>query len=59
MQKNMIGERLYPLIQAQQPQHAAKITGMLLKMNNNELLNLLKSPEALKAKVTEAVLWCN
>jgi len=54
-QKNMIGERLYPLIQAQQPQRAGKITGMLLEMDNGELLNLLESPEALKAKVTEAV----
>ena len=53
-QKNMIGERLYPLIQAQQPQRAGKITGMLLEMDNHELLNLLESPEALKAKVTEA-----
>lgn len=54
-QKNMIGERLYPLIQAQQPQRAGKITGMLLEMDNGELLNLLESPDALKAKVQEAV----
>jgi polyadenylate-binding protein len=54
-QKNMIGERLYPLIQAQQPQRAGKITGMLLEMDNGELLNLLESPDALKAKVNEAV----
>ena len=54
-QKNMIGERLYPLIQAQQPQRAGKITGMLLEMDNGELLNLLESPEALKAKVNEAI----
>ena len=54
-QKNMIGERLYPLIQAQQPQRAGKITGMLLEMDNGELLNLLESPDALKSKVQEAV----
>ena len=54
-QKNMIGERLYPLIRAQQPQRAGKITGMLLEMDNGELLNLLESPEALKAKVNEAI----
>jgi len=54
-QKNMIGERLYPLIQSQQPQRAGKITGMLLEMDNGELLNLLESPDALKAKVNEAV----
>ena len=51
----MIGERLYPLIQAHQPQRAGKITGMLLEMDNGELLNLLESPDALKAKVNEAV----
>jgi len=54
-QKNMIGERLYPLIQAQQPQRAGKITGMLLEMDNGELLNLLEDQGALKAKVNEAV----
>merc|ERR1711934_442778 len=54
-QKNMIGERLYPLIQSQQPQRAGKITGMLLEMDNGELLNLLESPDALKAKVMEAL----
>ena len=54
-QKNMIGIRLYPLIQAQQPQRAGKITGMLLEMDNGELLNLLEDQGALKAKVNEAV----
>jgi polyadenylate-binding protein len=54
-QKQMLGERLYPLINAQQPEFAGKITGMLLEMDNGELLNLIEDNKALDNKINEAV----
>ncbi|XP_072537158.1 polyadenylate-binding protein 1-like [Salminus brasiliensis] len=54
-QKQLLGERLYPLIQALHPNLAGKITGMLLEIDNSELLHMLESPESLHAKVEEAV----
>ncbi|GLT25780.1 hypothetical protein SLA2020_008890 [Shorea laevis] len=54
-QKQILGERLYPLVEKHQPDLVAKITGMLLEMDNSELLLLIESPEALAAKVGEAM----
>jgi polyadenylate-binding protein len=55
-QKQMLGEVIYMRIAATQPELAGKITGMLLEMDNLELLHLLESQEALTAKVTEALV---
>ena len=55
VQKQLIGERLYPLVAGKQPEQAGKITGMLLEMDNAELLELLDSEEARDAKIVEAL----
>merc|ERR1719158_1696248 len=39
-QKQMLGERLFPLIQRMFPDLAGKITGMLLEIDNSELLHM-------------------
>uniref|UniRef100_A0A224Z685 Polyadenylate-binding protein n=1 Tax=Rhipicephalus zambeziensis TaxID=60191 RepID=A0A224Z685_9ACAR len=54
-QKQMLGERLFPLIHRMYPDLAGKITGMLLEIDNSELLHMLEHHESLKAKVEEAV----
>ena len=56
-QKEMLGEKLYAAIQKSQPQLAGKITGMMLEMDNSELLALLKpgSEAQLQRTVSEAM----
>jgi len=54
-QKQMLGERLFPLIQSMHASLAGKITGMLLEIDNSELLHMLESHESLRSKVEEAV----
>lgn len=54
-QKQILGERLFPLVSRQQPELGPKITGMLLQMDNSEILHLIESPEALAESIREAL----
>lgn len=54
-QKQMLGERLFPLIREIYPELAGKITGMLLEIDNSDLLHMLEDRASLKSKVEEAV----
>uniref|UniRef100_A0A8C5VPD9 Polyadenylate-binding protein n=1 Tax=Microcebus murinus TaxID=30608 RepID=A0A8C5VPD9_MICMU len=57
-QKQMLGsQRLLPLPWTAESNLylAGKITGMLLEIDNSELLHMLESPESLRSKVDEAV----
>merc|ERR1719313_2127503 len=55
MQKQMLGEKLYPLVAKKQPELAGKIVGMMLEMDNSELLMQLESEQMLNAKINEAM----
>jgi len=55
VQKQMLGEKLFPAISKYQPELAGKITGMMLEMDNSELLILLESEQQLRNKVDEAM----
>merc|ERR1711948_157565 len=50
VQKQMIGEKIFPAISKFQPELAGKITGMMLEMDNSELMILLESDAQLKHK---------
>ncbi|QPG94456.1 Protein phosphatase PP2A regulatory subunit B [Epichloe festucae Fl1] len=54
-QKQILGEVIFPKIQAINAELAGKITGMLLEMDNTELISLIEDDAALKAKVEEAL----
>ncbi|KAK6588127.1 poly(a)-binding fabm [Cryptosporidium xiaoi] len=56
MQKQLLGERLFPIIAQFQPELAGKITGMMLEMDNSELLEILSSDIEIKNKVDEAMV---
>ncbi|KAI3996233.1 hypothetical protein MKX01_026701 [Papaver californicum] len=51
----MLGEHLFPLVERIEHDQAGKVTGMLLEMDQTEVLHLLEAPEALQKKVEEAL----
>ena len=51
-QKQMLGQHLFPLIQMMYLSLARKITGMLLGIDNPELLLMLEDSNSLKSKVS-------
>merc|ERR1712139_658554 len=59
MQKQMLGSKLYPMVAKHQPELAGKITGMMLEMDNSELLMLLESDAQMKSKIDEAMKVLN
>ena len=56
-EKKDLGQKLLPLIQGMQldNDYAARLTDMLLLMDNAHIIQLLESPDALKLRVDEAL----
>ena len=54
-QRQMIGEILYPKVYAQQPGIAGKITGMILELDNAELIDLTSDEAALRHRIEEGL----
>lgn len=55
-QKQLLGERIYALIDKMYPDHkdAGKITGMMLEIDNSELIMMLQDNDLFRSKVDEA-----
>ncbi|CAB3410381.1 unnamed protein product [Caenorhabditis bovis] len=60
-QKQLLGERIYPLIEKKFPQYkeTGKLTGMMLEMDNSEFIILLQDEEAFRGKLAEAAAVLN
>ncbi|XP_072999375.1 polyadenylate-binding protein 3-like [Typha latifolia] len=54
-QRVMLGGQLYPLVENIEQEHTGKLTGMLLEMDQTEVLHLIESQDALQSKVAEAM----
>ncbi|KAI3513631.1 hypothetical protein L1887_20967 [Cichorium endivia] len=54
-QRLILGEYLYPLVKQFEHENATRVTGLLLEMDEAEVLHLIESPDELKKKVGEAM----
>jgi polyadenylate-binding protein len=54
-QKQQLGEQLFTLIARHRSDVAGKITGMMLELDNDEILKLIHNDKVLKNKIDEAV----
>merc|ERR1719510_2616183 len=52
--KQLLGEKLFVEVNKYEKEVAGKITGMLLEMDNTELILLLEDKNALQSKIQEA-----
>ena len=54
-QKEVLGERLFPLIEKLYPDLPAKLTGMMLEKDNRKILMMLEDNNDLKRELKTAV----
>jgi uncharacterized coiled-coil protein SlyX len=55
-EKDMLGERIYHIVEVRYPQLAGKITGMLLELDTPDLHVLLESNDLMNDKIDEAII---
>ncbi|CAM0951787.1 unnamed protein product [Alopecurus aequalis] len=54
-QHQILGEKLYTLVEQLEPEFAAKVTGMLLELEKAEVLSLIESADDLREGVAQAM----
>lgn len=55
-EKDMLGERIYHIVEVRYPELAGKITGMLLELDAPDLYELLESADLMNDKIDEAII---
>lgn len=53
--KELLGERLFPLVEQKNPKNASKITGMLLEMEVDQIQSIIRDQSQLDKWISEAV----